>query len=72
MGCHSLLPGGVRASERLGAQTTVEGSGIPHEEQELIFDRFDQSPSKQLSRRRPGIGLSVAVRKVGDRQGAAS
>jgi two-component system, NtrC family, sensor histidine kinase KinB len=54
--------GGVRASERSARQTTDEGSRIPPEEHELIFDRFYQSPYNQLSRRGTGIWLTIAKR----------
>jgi signal transduction histidine kinase len=41
---------------------TDHGTGIPADEQELIFDRFYQSPSNVLSRRGTGIGLTIAKR----------
>jgi K+-sensing histidine kinase KdpD len=79
MGCHSPLPGGVRASERLGAQDDSRGQRIPPEEQELIFDRFYQLQSNKLSQRGTGIGFWVTmaaasgpVRKLGDTQEVAS
>jgi two-component system, OmpR family, sensor histidine kinase KdpD len=41
-----------------------EGSGIPREEQKLIFDPFYQSPTNKASRRGTGIGLTIAKRFV--------
>jgi two-component system sensor histidine kinase KdpD len=39
-----------------------EGSGIPRDEQELIFDPFYQSPYNKGSHRGAGIGLTIAKR----------
>jgi signal transduction histidine kinase len=41
-----------------------EGSGIPREEQKLIFDPFYQSPTNKASRRGTGIGLTIAKRFI--------
>jgi signal transduction histidine kinase len=39
-----------------------QGSGIPFDEQDRVFDRFFQSPSNGAARRGTGIGLSIAKR----------
>jgi signal transduction histidine kinase len=54
----SLVDGAVDMS------ISDEGSGIPREEQKLIFDPFYQSPTNKASRRGTGIGLTIAKRFI--------
>jgi signal transduction histidine kinase len=46
-----------------------EGSGIPVEEQKLIFDPFYQSPTNKAARHGTGIGLAIAKRFVEMQEG---
>lgn len=61
-GVSLTLSGGVRASERFGVPDESRAVGL-REEQELIFDRFFQSPSSRLSRR--GAGQIPVVSEPG-------
>jgi K+-sensing histidine kinase KdpD len=79
MECHSSFRGVCARRSGSARQTTVEGSRIPREEQELIFDRFYQGGQIAVVK---GSGLGSAfwvtmpaasgpVRKVGDTQEVA-
>ena len=55
----------VRAEEDgpdVVVSVTDRGTGIPLDEQALVFDRFYQSPSNLPSQRGTGIGLTIAKR----------
>ena len=54
----SLVDGAVDMS------ISDEGTGIPREEQKLIFDPFYQSPTNKAARRGAGIGLTIAKRFI--------
>lgn len=57
-----IIVSATRADGAVDMSVSDEGSGIPREEQELIFDPFYQSPSNKGSRRGTGIGLTIAKR----------
>jgi signal transduction histidine kinase len=57
-----IIVSATRVDGAVDMSVSDEGSGIPREEQELIFDPFYQSPSNRESRRGAGIGLTIAKR----------
>jgi signal transduction histidine kinase len=59
-----IIVSATRADGAVDMSVSDEGSGIPREEQERIFDPFYQSPSNNELRRGTGIGLTIAKRLV--------
>jgi signal transduction histidine kinase len=57
-----IIVSATRADGAVDMSISDEGSGIPREEQERIFDPFYQLPSNKGSRRGTGIGLTIAKR----------
>jgi signal transduction histidine kinase len=55
-----IIVSATRADGAVDMAISDEGSGIPREEQELIFDPFYQSPYNGKSRRGTGLGLTLA------------
>jgi len=53
---------GTRAEGAVDMSVSGEGSGIPREEHERIFDPFYQSPFNNELRRGTGVGLTIAKR----------
>ena len=59
-----IIVSATRVDGAVDMSVSDEGSGIPPDEQERIFDPFYQSPYNNELRRGTGIGLTIAKRLV--------
>jgi len=57
-----IIVSATRADGAVDMSVSDEGSGIPREEHERIFDPFYQSPFNNELRRGTGVGLTIAKR----------
>jgi len=57
-----IMLSATRADGAVDMSVSDEGSGIPREEHERIFDPFYQSPFNNELRRGTGVGLTIAKR----------